>query len=153
MESSRCHPLFRNQVEAHPVEELVFLQHDQSDGIHLLHVKVELHASRRVAKEVPPVLRDGKMKKKLFIQKTLALKFLSGCWRILLSDWSEGVEKVLFIQDFSEGVSSFRALEQLEVFKQGSLWVHQQQTPGSPPPTVPTLMDWHYSTVTHIPTC
>lgn len=59
--SSRSHSQFGNQVETHPVEQLVFLQHDQSDGIHLLDVEVELHAGWRVAQEVPLVLRDAWM--------------------------------------------------------------------------------------------
>lgn len=57
---SRSYSLFWNQVEAHPVKKLVFLQHDQCDGIHLLDVKVKLDASRRVSEEVPLVLDINK---------------------------------------------------------------------------------------------
>lgn len=51
------YPQFGHEVEAHAVEELVLLQHHCSQRIHLLHVKVEVHSSRRVAQEVPLVLR------------------------------------------------------------------------------------------------
>lgn len=48
--------LFGNEVKAHAVEQLVFLQHHRSQRVHLLHVEVELDASRRVSEKVSLVL-------------------------------------------------------------------------------------------------
>lgn len=48
--------LFGNEVKAHAVEQLVLLQHHRRQRVHLLHVEVELDASRRVSEKVSLVL-------------------------------------------------------------------------------------------------
>lgn len=52
------HSLFGDQMEAHLPQELVFLQHNHGDWIHLVKVKVKLHPSRGVAQKISFILKQ-----------------------------------------------------------------------------------------------